>query len=117
MTNFTLLMDAGAVIVALALWLILLLAIADDLWRLAQARHSGPRVFCTTKAGMIAGPFVVAAGFALTLLLRSSHPDPGNSPPPYAQGTKHDEAGVTASSDPNTLTIRKHASAIFERRD
>lgn len=72
MSNLVLLMEVGAVTASLALWLFSLLAVADDLLRLVQAECSYRRVFCTIRTGIIAAPFVVAAGFGLTLVLQGS---------------------------------------------
>ena len=82
--------QAAAVISALALWLMLLAAIADSLLRLIKGKRPGRLVFCTVKAGLIAAPFVIAAGLAITHQLRQANPEPGNPPLPCTHGTDYD---------------------------
>lgn len=75
--------QAVVVTSAVALWLMLLAAVADEL-------RQGQPIFCTIKAAMIATPIVIAAGFAITLELRRANPEPGNPPVPCDHGTDYD---------------------------
>lgn len=84
------LVQAVVVISAIALWLMLLAAIAESALRLVKGKRPGRPIFCTWRAGMIAAPFVIVAGIALTHFARLTNPEPGNPPLPCDHGTDYD---------------------------
>lgn len=84
------LVQAAVLISALALWLMLLAAIADSALRFVKGKRPGRPVFCTLRAGLIAAPFVIVAGLTLTHFARQANPEPGNPPLPCGHGTDYD---------------------------